>query len=344
MNSKILQCDLENLTSLLFALETDTLLFVIDNNIYSLYGNEFSLIEKIQQQGKRIVVWKSIEGEKTKTFSEYQSCMEFFLGKGIHRNCILVAIGGGATTDFGGFVAATLLRGIKWISIPTSLLSMVDAGIGGKTGINSSFGKNLLGSFHLPEKVLINLDFINTLPPSEIQSGLGEMVKYAFLNDSIYESLTKRRDFKIQILNCAVFKQQIVEKDFLELGERKHLNLGHTFGHAIEKVYNIPHGISVVWGMALLFYLIQDGRYLKELSTLLESLNWGDLTPPWYNKKFPSKDLFEYLLKDKKRSGNVSIDLITLEGIGRPKIEKFLLDTIEKKLDDNEIKLRNFSL
>ena len=344
MKCKIIPSDLKAIINSISKIESDTLLLVVDNKVYSLLEQEMDIVQEIQNKGKKVILWKSSEGEKAKSFDEYQCCVEFFLEKGIHRNCHLVAIGGGATTDFGGFVASTLLRGIKWTCVPTTLLAMIDAGIGGKTGINSKSGKNLIGSFYLPENVYINTAFLQTLPQREISSGLGEMIKYSFLNRSIYEELIKGKDYKEQIINCAQFKQQIVEEDFLELKNRKFLNLGHTFGHGLERIYNIPHGIAVVWGMALIFKIIQEENYLSELRLLLDILKWQEVDPPWHNKRFPSKDLYDYISRDKKRTSRNSIDLILLDKIGTPKIEKFFLDDLEKKLDKHESKLRIFNL
>lgn len=344
MKCKIIPCDLDGVLSSILKIETDTLLFVIDSKVYALYEQEISSISEKQKKGKRVIIWKSSEGEKTKNFSDFQSCVEFFLEKGVHRNCHLVAIGGGATTDFGGFVAATLLRGIKWTSVPTTLLGMIDAGLGGKTGINSKSGKNLVGAFHMPENVFINPSFLNTLSEPELLSGIGEMIKYSFLSLPIFESLIKGRDYKEQIISCALFKQQVVEEDFLESKKRKYLNLGHTFGHGIERIYNLPHGVSVVWGMAIVFKMIQKEQFLSDLIKLLDILKWENVDPPWHNKSFPSKDLFEYITKDKKRTSNISIDLILLEKIGSAKIESFFLDELEKKLDNYESKFKTFNL
>lgn len=334
------ESDINEIIDDINAVDTDTILVIADINVWAIYEKDFAFLETIKN--KRVIVWKAIDGEKTKTFAEYQSCLEFFLEKNIHRKAHLVALGGGATSDFAGFVASTILRGISWSIIPTTLLSMVDASIGGKVAINSKSGKNLIGQFHLPTYVWIYTSFIRGLPESEFLSGKGEIVKYALLDNSIRESLFNSKDVYPYIMKCAEYKKNLVERDLKESGERKILNLGHTIGHALEKIYSLPHGVSIVWGMAVLFKIYLDGKFIDEIEKIIDVLDWKDHYPPWYNKSFPVKDIMQYVLKDKKGASLQEIEIVLLEDLGKPLIHKTTYEELENKLVDNEQNLKSF--
>ncbi|MBT4793116.1 MAG: 3-dehydroquinate synthase, partial [Halobacteriovoraceae bacterium] len=174
------------------------------------------------------------EPEAQKSLCDYEKIIKFFLDKNITRVDEILAIGGGATTDLAGFVAATILRGVEWSVVPTTLLAMIDASIGGKVGINTDEGKNLIGSFHLPIKTYLNQNFLATLPSHEFDSGMGELVKYTFLNLEIRDAILADGFNQKIVLSCYAHKMSIVENDLQEKGNRKSLNLGHSFGHAIE--------------------------------------------------------------------------------------------------------------
>lgn len=269
--------------------------------------------------------------EKSKNLAIYQKAINFFITNGLTRKDHLVVLGGGATSDFGGFVASTILRGISWTVIPTTLLSAVDASIGGKVGLNTDSGKNLIGNFHLPLHNYFCIDFLSTLSKREHESGFGEVIKYAFLDASIYKLLLEDEyDLREIIKQCAHLKQQLVETDFKEVGERKLLNLGHTFGHAFEKLLNIPHGHAVILGLELI---------LKVFSP--------DLAPDFEQLKFklglrvePERCSFEKFWNkvrvDKKIINKREIELIIPRSIGRVEIEKVELETLKKKLVCNE--------
>ena len=249
-------------------IESGCLIFVIDENIWNIYQTELKERMGLLEKEKRILMWICPAGESTKNFDEYQKCLEYLLKNNVHRSSHLIAIGGGATSDFAGFVASTILRGIPWSVIPTTLLAMVDASIGGKTAINSSFGKNLIGTFHKPENIWLNSKFLKTLNNDEIQSGKGEILKYALLDKDLFEVIQTNPDDLAQIIyQCAEYKSQIVANDYLEQGGRKVLNLGHTIGHALEKIYQIPHGVAVVWGIFLQDQLFNQSVLLKEIES-----------------------------------------------------------------------------
>lgn len=340
MKTNIKKIELENIIDEINKLETDTVLIIADHQVWSQYAKDITL-EKIEN--KRVILWKSPDGEKVKNFNDYQNSLEFFLDKGIHRNAHLVVIGGGAVSDFAGFVAATILRGISWSIVPTTLLSMVDASIGGKVGINSKSGKNLIGAFHLPTNIFICSKFLETLSDTEKQSGLGEVLKYCFLDFSIYNLVTKKTNLELIIDACAQYKKKITEEDLKEDGNRKVLNLGHSFGHALEYIYNLSHGEAVLWGMALVFKVFGSDKNINDIKALKIALGMSAKDSPWHNKEFPIEKIMNYLSKDKKISAMSSIDLILIEDIGNPKIENKSFDEIQTALETNKDELRKFT-
>jgi 3-dehydroquinate synthetase len=340
MKTNIKKIELENIIDEINKLETDTVLVVADHQVWSMYSKDI-LLEKIEN--KKVIFWKSPDGEKVKNFNDFQTAIEFFLDKGIHRNAHLVVIGGGAVSDFAGFIAATILRGISWSILPTTLLSMVDASIGGKVGINSKSGKNLIGAFHLPTNIFICTKFLETLTDTERQSGLGEVLKYCFLDFSIYNLVVKKAEMELIIDACAQFKQKITEEDLKEEGNRKILNLGHSFGHALEFIYNLSHGEAVLWGMALVFKIFGNEKNINDIYALKNALGILAQTPPWYNKEFPTDKIMNYLSKDKKISAMSSIDLILIEDIGNHKIENKSFEEIQMILETSKDELRKFT-
>jgi 3-dehydroquinate synthetase len=341
MKTEIKHIELENITDEINKLQTDTVLVIVDHQVWSLYSKDI-ILEKIEN--KKVLFWKAADGEKVKNITDFQNAIEFFLDKGIHRNAHLVVIGGGATSDFGGFVAATILRGIPWSVIPTTLLSMVDASIGGKVAINSKSGKNLLGAFHLPDHVWICPKFLETLPQIEKNSGLGEVLKYCFLDYSIYDLAIRKAEMGQIIDACAKFKEKLTMEDLKEIGIRKTLNLGHSFGHALEFIYNIPHGEAVMWGMILLFKIFGSEKNLNDIVALKKALDIPGENTPWFNKEFPIEKIMMYLSKDKKISALSSIDLVLIKDIGNAEIETKSFDEIQATLEANKDELRKFTL
>lgn len=341
MKTEIKNVELENIIEEINKLETDTILVVADHQVWSLYSKDL-VLEKIEN--KKVLFWKAADGEKVKNITDFQNAMEFFLDKGIHRNAHLVVIGGGATSDFAGFVAATILRGIPWSIVPTTLLSMVDASIGGKVAINSKSGKNLIGAFHLPTNVWICPKFLETLPAVEKNSGLGEVLKYSFLDYTIYDLVIKKSEMSLIIDACAKFKEKLTKEDLKEVGIRKILNLGHSFGHALEFIYNIPHGEAVMWGMTLLFKLFGTEKNLNDIIALKKALDIPGDNSPWFNKEFPIEKIMMYLSKDKKISALSSIDLVIIKDIGNAEVEVKSFDDIQAVMEANKDELKKFTL
>lgn len=325
--SKIVKVDDQSLKKEIESISTDLICFIVDSEIQKKYPDFLKDLQKIE--GKRVLSFVSSSGENAKSFEEYQNGLNFFLEKNVHRNAHLIAIGGGAVTDLGGFIASTLLRGISWSCIPTTLLGMVDASIGGKTAINSKYGKNLIGSFHLPQNVWIYPSFLESLSAEEYNCGLGEIIKYGMINQEIFQSINEKKEMTEIIFECASFKNSIVMNDFKEAGIRQILNYGHTFGHAIEKHYNISHGESVFWGMYVIGYLFEGERDLENLIQLNACFDNPFQKPPWLHKTIPVQNFIDYIKKDKKKTDDKNVNLV-LSRNNCAEIKSYSFDEIEK--------------
>ncbi len=222
---------------------------------------------------------------------------------------------------------------------------MVDASLGGKVSINTKAGKNLLGAFHLPEKVWADLNFLKTLSPNEVRSGKGEILKYAYLDKGIYDAvMSSNGDLREIIPQCAEYKLKVTVSDFRERGQRKLLNLGHTFGHGLERIYNLPHGEAVMWGVVLICYLFHKEQLINELQQLKLTLQWPEQDPPWLHKTFPTKDILFYAGNDKKKHSNSEIDFVIPEAIGDVKIKTVQLQELEEMIVAAEGNLKKFRL
>ncbi|MCE3291110.1 MAG: 3-dehydroquinate synthase [Arthrobacter sp.] len=247
------------------------------------------------------------------------------------RSDAVVAVGGGAVTDLAGFVAATWLRGVKVIHMPTSLLGMVDASVGGKTGINTAEGKNLVGSFHPPAAVLADLDTLNTLPRNELVSGMAEVIKCGFIADPVILDLVEKDPEAVTDPQSAVLREliersiavkaRVVSEDLKESGLREILNYGHTLGHAIELVerYSWRHGAAVSVGMMFAAELARSVGRLGDADadrhrTILESLG----LPVTYRKD-RWQGLLDGMRRDKKSRGDL-LRFVVLDGVGKPGI------------------------
>lgn len=272
------------------------------------------------------------EGEKAKSFDNLKRLHLFLLKNGFSRESALVAVGGGAVSDLTGFAAATYMRGIEWACVPTTLLSQVDAGIGGKTGINLDGTKNVAGVFYQPSLVICDTSFLDSLSKKQVISGIGEMVKYALVFDGkMYGEISENTDGILKLreplisrlaAKCVRFKMDIVARDERDdKGLRELLNFGHTFGHAVEALSGgkLGHGEAVIWGMrAAVAVSAKMGelspRATKGISCFLESLPAQPLPCP-----LRMSPLLGLLARDKKRgtSGN---RFILLKSPGRPVI------------------------
>jgi 3-dehydroquinate synthase len=275
------------------------------------------------------------DGEQNKTLATVSKIYDKLLAGKFDRNSTLVALGGGVIGDMTGFAAASYLRGVKFIQIPTTLLAQVDSSVGGKTGVNHPLGKNMIGAFYQPECVLIDTDALKTLPDRELKAGLAEVIKYAFINKvEFLDWLEENREGILagnaELLAEAVRisceqKADIVAQDEREGGIRALLNLGHTFGHAIETASgygNWLHGEAVAVGMVMAADLSMRLGWLKPVDAkrIKETLkNYGmPVAPP---ADIDEEKYQEIMLSDKKaRSGKLTF--ILLKGIGHAVIEK----------------------
>ena len=247
------------------------------------------------------------------------------------RSDAIVAVGGGAVTDVAGFVAATWLRGVKVIHLPTSLLGMVDASVGGKTGINTAEGKNLVGAFHPPAGVLVDLDTLDTLPPNELLSGMAEVVKCGFIADPAILELIEanpeavkdpRSDVLRELIERAIaVKAKVVSADLTENGLRETLNYGHTLGHAIEHAerYSWRHGAAVSVGMMFAAELARSVGRLSDDDADRHRRILDQLGLPLTYRKDRWQALLDGMRRDKKTRGDL-LRFVVLDGIGRPGI------------------------
>ena len=310
-------------------------LLVIDKNISS------KIITKVKKSliKKNLTMYFFKASEKNKSQNSVNKILEILLSKNFSREDCLVSVGGGITGDISGFAASLFKRGLKFINIPTTLLSQVDSSIGGKTGINTRYGKNLIGSFYQPNLVISDIEFLKTLPKRELICGYGEILKHSLIaNKKNFNFLDKNSSkiFKLSsshikkaIFESCKIKKQVVEKDEKEKGLRKILNFGHTFAHAFEATLGysnkLNHGEAVILGIktALNFSLKNKIINKKEYSLIVNHIIKSHL-PSDINKFFEAKDLnniLSFMLKDKKNNSD-KISLVLLKKIGSPIINR----------------------
>ena len=285
--------------------------------------------------GLQVDVMHMRDGEAAKNLATYEQVMDFLLGARHNRSTCLIALGGGVVGDLCGFVAATFQRGVDLIQIPTTLLAQVDSSVGGKTGVNHQFGKNMIGAFYQPQCVLADTDVLATLPAREIRAGLAEVVKYGLINNPQFFSWLEERSEDILGLDdkcvaelihiCCEEKARIVSSDEKEAGTRALLNLGHTFGHAIETATGygkLLHGETVAMGIVMAADLSKrlgwlDSNDATRIREVLEE-NFGlPVVPP---SGITLERYFELMSSDKKVEQG-KIRFILLKGIGQAVIE-----------------------
>lgn len=260
------------------------IMLIVDKNLYAIRKKEIDNLKKTYED--KIVVLLINATERLKSFKTLQKIFAELLSNEYGRDTLLIALGGGIIGDVVGFASSTFSRGVQYVQVPTTLLATVDSSVGGKTGINFQSTKNIIGTFNQPKFVLIDSTLLTTLPKKEMISGLGEVIKYAYLtNKNFYQYIhsnidniiEKRLDVLEKIIEESVkFKGDVVANDEKEIGARKILNLGHTFAHAfeVEQNYKIKHGHAVIIGIACALHLSQrlnllDDKKLHSLLTLL---------------------------------------------------------------------------
>lgn len=279
-------------------------------------------------------------GEKQKNTHTIEDMYSYIIENHFDRNDVIFALGGGVVGDMSGFLAATYLRGIKFVQLPTSLLAMVDSSIGGKTGVDFNGYKNMVGAFHMPSYVYINMDVLNTLPDREYISGFAEIIKHSIIKDKEYfnylicnsdKALDRNLSIMAEIIyrSCQI-KQSVVEEDPTEKGIRAHLNFGHTIGHAIEKYMNFSmlHGECVALGSIAALYislkrnLITEEEYIAavelfkayRLPVNLNGINDSDI------------DKIIAITKNDKKADNNCIKFVLVNGIGNAFTDKTVTD------------------
>lgn len=318
------------------ALVTDNTVFLItDTRVKRLYGRKW---ERVLSRYFRLHWIVIPDGETQKNLKTCETIWTRLSELGCHRQSCLVALGGGVVGDITGFVAATYMRGIDFIQIPTTLLAMVDSSVGGKTGVDLKTGKNLVGAFHQPKAVFILTDFLTTLPKEEFRSGMAEVIKYGIIGDKALWVLLMKKSSAIKNLDplilspmirrCVALKASIVEKDEKEMNRRAILNYGHTLGHAVETLsrYKIKHGEAVAMGMVFAARLADAKRHSSQslMAPTIELLTLYGL--PTTLPPFAPSAYLRVIDKDKKSQG-LNIKFILAQKIGKvdivsiPKIE-----------------------
>lgn len=308
-SSKIANINLTKVIYELTSIESDQKIVLYDKKLETYYA---SLLEQISSVPGCILMALP-EGEAVKSFQNYELYMEKLIEKRVHRGSHLVAFGGGATSDFVGFLAATCLRGLDWSVIPTTLLAMIDAAVGGKVAINSKFGKNLVGAFHKPEIIWICDKFLKTLDQEHFDSGLGELVKYGLLSGEINENILSKKDLSPIIELSSRFKEVLTTEDFRENSKRKILNLGHTIGHALEKKYGVPHGKAVLEGLVIEHNIfVPESSVPSLLFELIEALGLK-LSPSIKKEDIP--ELVDLCFRDKKMVSTSTLEFVVATNV-----------------------------
>lgn len=301
--------------------------FVIDQNVFDIYGE--NLKKMLEKNGIEFLYFVLPSGEKSKCGKMLFKIYSCLAENKISRKDTVVALGGGVCGDLTGFAAATFLRGVRLIQIPTTLLAQVDSSVGGKVAIDLPEGKNLAGCFYPPHLVVIDPFMLKTLPESVFNCGMAEVIKYGAIYDgALFDTLCAKENLSANlekvIARCVDIKRIIVENDEFDTGERMLLNFGHTYGHVVEKYFNYEkysHGEAVAIGMARITKICEEngicekGTY-DELKNLLEKYSLMFDEP-----NIPRESAEETLLLDKK-SGTDYINYIVLEKIGKAKILK----------------------
>jgi 3-dehydroquinate synthase len=306
---------------------------ISDQTVSKLYAN--SVINSLNQSGFDPLLFVVPDGEASKSLEQTNRLYTQLLESNFRRDSLILALGGGVIGDLAGFVAATFMRGIPFVQVPTTLLAQVDSSVGGKVGINHSLGKNLIGSFYQPKFVLIDPNVLRTLDKREIWAGLGEVVKYGLIWDKTFFDLIENHLSDIADLKdselmsktieiCCRIKAKVVERDEKEKNLRRILNFGHTLGHALEAVTNyhyFKHGEAIVYGMRWAAWVSWQKKILSEsefrrIEGLLKRFQVPELP-----HDITAENLCDKIKIDKKQSVK-GLHLVLLEKIGKVRVEQ----------------------
>jgi len=310
-------------------------ILVIDKTIYKSYQSSFTNFLQ-----KNILVIDS--SEKSKSFEYATTILNELLKKKIKKDYTLIAIGGGTLQDLTAFTASIIYRGIKWNFIPTTLLAQCDSCIGSKTSINFQSYKNVLGNFYPPKKVIIDVEFLESLPSSEIKSGIGEMTHYFYFEDSIFlkeifanydELITRKKSILPFIKESLKIKKNVIEIDEFDIGIRNHFQFGHTFGHAIETAtnYQINHGQAITIGMGISMYISMKEKLMNESNFLFNHQLISKNFPEFDFNSFDFNRFYDALIKDKKNIENYVVCIL----IEKPGLLKKSMIEINNTLKGN---------
>ena len=305
--------------------EKESTFIVTDENVYFKHKAKF--------KGRQTIVIKA--GEQFKNQDTVNSIIEQLVEKGADRQSFLIGVGGGVVTDITGYVAGIYMRGIKFGLAPTSLLAMVDAAIGGKTGIDVGVYKNMVGLFNQPQFLLYDISFLKTLPREEWINGFAEIIKhaaiknptlFALLEESKLSSFTKDSQLLAKLIQTNVFiKAKVVTNDPFEAGERKLLNFGHTLGHAIENLYQLPHGHAISIGM------IAASKFSEQITGFKETERLATLFKKYglpVTREFDKQQALQILAKDKKKDKQ-NVSFVLLNKIGKASVHPLSLSEID---------------
>ena len=311
------------------SLDKKNTIIITDEDVFAHHSKKF--------KNYSTIVLKA--GEAFKVQATVDSIIEQLLHYGANRTTTLVGVGGGVVTDITGYVASIYMRGINFGFVPTTLLALVDASIGGKNGIDVGVYKNMIGTINQPQFILHDYSFLNTLPENEWQNGFAEIIKHACIKDtamfselqsnSIKYYQIKKQAISLLIEKNAMLKTKIVSKDVNEKGDRKLLNFGHTLGHALENQYELSHGQAISIGMVFASKLSQELANFKKTDEVINLLEQYSLPT---NVLFNKKKVFEVLMKDKKREKDF-IKFILLQKIGKAVIKEISLTEIKEALN-----------
>ena len=311
-----------------------SVMIIADDQVADLYGE--SVQNALRETGFLPCIHRFPHGETHKNLTTWTDMLCDLAKRQFTRTDAVLALGGGVTGDMAGFAAATYLRGIRFVQVPTSLLAMVDSSVGGKTGLNLPMGKNLAGAFYQPSVVLCDPSALETLPRDGLLEGVAEAVKTAVLGDakmfSWFAAHTHMEHIEDIIARCVAFKASLVTEDEFDRGKRQLLNLGHTLGHALEKLsnYQISHGkavsIGMVYAARLSWWLgFCKESCLQEIESTLFGLDLPTAAP------YPAAEILPIVLSDKKRTGN-TINLVLPEKIGKCRLHAIPIEDLEKTL------------
>ena len=315
---------------------------ITDNHVASLYAEKVKL--SIEDAGFQVAVFDFLEGEERKNLTTVQKAYEFLVKQDLTRSDGIVALGGGVVGDLAGFVASTYMRGIHFVQIPTSLTAQVDSSIGGKTGVNTPFAKNMVGTFAQPDGVLIDPTVLETLGKRELIEGMGEVIKYGLIEDSELWDILSDMDGSVESIlehsesliehSCQVKRKMVVE-DELDNGIRLYLNFGHTIGHAIEATAGygkVMHGEAVAIGMVQISRVAEEkGLMPKGITRQIAEMCVKFGLPVDY-EPWRVEELYTALTHDKKARGN-SIKTVIVPEIGKAAINQIPLVEMKEYLE-----------